>query len=78
MMLLKKTEYDNLIAKAYNIDTSGFVLKAKDDTDKSDLENKLPDTSDLVKKTDYNSKISEIEGKILVTMMLLVQQQKQH
>ena len=71
-MLLKKTEYDNLIAKAYNIDTSGFVLKAKDDTDKSDLENKLPDTSDLVKKTDYNSKISEIEGKILVTMMLLV------
>ena len=72
MMLLKKTEYDNLIAKAYNIDTSGFVLKAKDDTDKSDLENKLPDTSDLVKKTDYNSKISEIEGKILVTMMLLV------
>ena len=43
-----------------------------DDTDKSDLENKLPDTSGLVKKTDYNSKISEIEGKILVTMMLLV------
>ena len=33
-------------------------------TDKSELENKIPDTSDLVKKTDYNTKITEIEGKI--------------
>ena len=28
------------------------------------LENKVPDTSGLVKKTDYNTKITEIEGKI--------------
>ena len=34
------------------------------DTDKSELENKIPDTSGLVKKTDYNTKITEIEGKI--------------
>ena len=33
-----------------NIDTSGFVLKTKYDTDKSELENKVPDTSGLVKK----------------------------
>ena len=33
-------------------------------TDKSELENKNPDTSDLVKKTDYNFKITEIEDKI--------------
>ena len=45
------------IAKVNNIDTSGFVLKAKYDTDKSELENKIPDTSSLVKKTDYNAKI---------------------
>ena len=32
--------------------------------DKSELENKIPDTSGLVKKTDYNTKITEIEGKI--------------
>ena len=31
--------------------------------DKSELENKIPDTSDLLKKTDYNIKITEIEGK---------------
>ena len=36
------------------------VLKAKYDTDKSELENKFPDASNLVKKTNYNSKISEI------------------
>ena len=34
------------------------------DTDKSELENKIPDTSSFVKKTDYNTKITEIEGKI--------------
>ena len=28
------------------------------------LENKIPDTSGLVKKTDYNTKITEMEGKI--------------
>ena len=33
-------------------------------TDKSELENKIPNTSGLVKKTDYNTKITEIEGKI--------------
>ena len=31
---------------------------------KKELENKIPDTDDLVKKTDYNAKITEIEGKI--------------
>ena len=61
--------HDKLVTKVNattlnNIDTSGFVLKTKYDTDKSELENKIPDTSDLVKKTDYNTKITEIEGKI--------------
>ena len=36
----------------------------KYDTDKSELEKKIPDTIGLVKKTDYNTKITEIEGKI--------------
>ena len=62
--VVKKTEYDKLVAKVDNIDTSGFVLKTKYDTDKSELENKIPDTSGLVKKTDYDAKITEIEGKI--------------
>ena len=53
--VVKKTVYDKLVAKVNSIDTSGFVLKTKYDTDKSELENKIPDTSGLVKKTDYNA-----------------------
>ena len=33
-----------------NIDTSDFVLKTKYDTDKSELENKIPNVTDFVKK----------------------------
>ena len=62
--VVKKTDYNKLVTKVDNIDTSGFVLKTKYDTDKSELENKIPDTSGLVKKTDYNTKITDIEGKI--------------
>ena len=62
--VVKKDVYDKLVAKVNSIDTSGFVLKTKYDTDKSELENKIPDTSGLVKKTNYNAKITEIEGKI--------------
>ena len=62
--VVKKANYNKLVTKADNIDTSGFVLKTKYDTDKSELENEIPDTSGLVKKTDYNTKITEIEGKI--------------
>ena len=62
--VVKKDVYDKLVAKVNSIDTSGFVLKTKYDTDKSELENKIPDASDLVKKTDYNTKITETEGKI--------------
>ena len=55
--VVKKTLYDKLVAKVNKIDISGFVLKTKYDTDKSDLEKKIidvdkknPDTSGLVKK----------------------------
>ena len=50
--------YDKSVAKVNNIDSSGFALKTKYDTDKSDLEKrisdadkKIPDTSVHVKKT---------------------------
>ena len=48
--VVKKTVYDKLFAMVNSLDTSGFVLKAKYDTDKSELEKKIPDTSWLVKK----------------------------
>ena len=39
--VFKKTVYDKLVAKLSNIDTTGFILKAKYDTDKSDFDKKL-------------------------------------
>ena len=67
----KKTEYNKLVAKVDNVDTTGLVLTLKYDTDKSDLEKRISDvdkkilnTSGLVKKTDFGSKITEMEGKI--------------
>ena len=38
--VVKKTEYNKLVTKVDNIVTTGFVLKTKNDTDKSDLEKK--------------------------------------
>ena len=61
--VVKITVYDKLVAKVNSIDASRFILKTKHDTDKSEIENKIPHTSSLVKKTDYNAKINEVEGK---------------
>ena len=42
-----------------------FFVKTKYDTDKSELEKKIPDTSELVKKLDFNAaKVTEIENKM--------------
>ena len=41
--VVKKTEYDRLVEKLDNIDTTAFVLKTTYDTDKSDLEKKIRD-----------------------------------
>ena len=48
--VVKKTVYNKLVAKADNVDTSDFVLKTKYSTDKTELENKIPSISNLVKK----------------------------
>ena len=50
----KKTVYDKLVGKV-NVDTSGFVLKTKFNTNKSDLEKK---TSDADKKHSWYSVFS--------------------
>ena len=57
---VKKAVYDELVAKINNIDTSDFVLKIKYQTDKAELEKKIPDVTDFVKKT----KLTELESKI--------------
>ena len=62
--------YDKLVAKVNDIDTSDFLLKTNFKTTFTGLENKLPNTSGLVKTTDYNTKITEIEDKIPVNSSL--------
>ena len=46
--------------KVNNIDTSDFVLKTKYQTGKTELEKKISDVIDFVKKT----KLTELENKI--------------
>ena len=56
--------YDKLVEKVNNINTSGVSLKTKYNEDKSELEKQVPDTNELVKKTNYNNKITQIANKI--------------
>ena len=49
-----------MVAKVNNIDTSDFVLKTKYQTDKTELEKKIPDVSNLIKK----AKLTELENEI--------------
>ena len=58
--VVKKAVYDKLVAKVNNLDTSAFVLKTKHRTDKTELEKKIPDPTDFVKKT----KLTELGNKI--------------
>ena len=58
--VVKKTMYEKLAAKVNNIDTSDFVLKTKYQTEKTELEKKIPDVSDFVKK----AKLTQLEKKI--------------
>ena len=46
--VVKKGVYDKLAAKVDNIDTSDFVLKTEFQADKTELENKISDVSNLV------------------------------
>ena len=55
--IVRKSFYDQLAAKVNNIDTSAFVLKTKYQTDKAELEKKIPNVTDFVKKT----KLTELE-----------------
>ena len=75
----KRTVYDKFVTKVNNISTSAFILKNRNDTDKSDLEKKISDadkkiadTSGLVIKPDYNSKITAIESKMLSISGLII------
>ena len=61
--------YDKLVAKVNNIDTSDFILKNKYNTDKTELEKKIPDISNLFKRTDCNTQITELGNKSLLLVI---------
>ena len=58
--VVKKTVYNKLVAKVDNIDTSDFVIKTNHNTKITELENKIPDISNLATKT----ALPAIENKI--------------
>ena len=60
--IVKKTEYNKLVTKVDNIDTTGFVLKSKYDTDKSGLEKRI---SAVDKKT------ADVSGLIIKQILML-------
>ena len=59
--VVKKDLYDQLVAKVNNIDTNEFVLRTNYQTDKAELEKKIPDVTDFVKK----EKFTELETKFM-------------
>ena len=52
--VVNKTVYDKLAAKVNNIDTSDFVFKTKYQTDKTELEKKIPDVTLSRKQNSLN------------------------
>ena len=66
--VVKKTVYDKLVAKVDSTDTSAFVLKTRYDTDESEIQNKIPDTSALIKNqiTMLKSQKSRVKYQVLV------------
>ena len=74
--VVKKTVYDKLVAKVNNIDTSDFVLKTKYQTDKTELENKIPNVTDSVKKaelTELKNKIPDINNLATKSALITVE-----
>ena len=74
--VVKKTVYNKLVAKVDNIDTSDFVLKTKYQTDKTELEKKIPNVTDFVKEaklTELENKISDITNLATKTVLTTVE-----
>ena len=59
-VVVKKVVNEKLVAKVNNIDTSDFVSKTKYQTDKTELEMKISNLTDSVKKTKLTELVNEI------------------
>ena len=63
--IVKKSVYDKSVTKVNNIDTSGFVLETKYNTDKSDFEKKISNADKKIPDTSVLNKINLIMLKLL-------------
>ena len=61
--VVKETVYDELVVKVNNINTSDSVWKFKNQTGKTELEKKIPDETDFIKKI----KLTELATKTALT-----------
>ena len=59
-VVVKKVVNEKLAAKVNNIGTSDFVSKTKYQTDKTELEMKISNLTDSVKKTKLTELVNEI------------------
>ena len=74
--VVKKDVYDKLVTKVNKIDTSRFVSKTKYQTDRKELENKIPDVTDFVKKaklTNLENKIPDVSSFATITALTAVE-----
>ena len=71
MILLRKAVYDKIVTTVNDISTSEFILKINYQTDKAELEMKIHDVTDLVKKQ------NSLNWKMKI-IILVVKQQKIH
>ena len=69
--VVKKTEYNKLVTNVNNIDTTGFVLKSKYNTDKSGLEKKISDTEKKIPNTSAFVKKKQPKKKQITVLKLL-------
>ena len=69
--VVKKTEYNKLVTNVNNIDTTGFVLKSKYNTDKSGLEKKISDTEKKIPNTSAFVKKNNQKKKQITVLKLL-------
>ena len=77
--VVKKTEYNKLVAKVDNIDTTNFVKKNKYEKDSADFEDKIdkidkkiPGVTSLVKKQILILKLLKWKAKYLVLVVWLL------
>ena len=68
-----------MVAKVNNIGTNDFVLKTKYDTEKSELEKKIPNVTDFVKEaklTELKNKIPDTSNLATKTALIAVENKK--